>query len=231
METAPKEAIQLYYAIFEAYVDVGTELLGDNVVENQIVPRMKYYLGSFLPEMNLSDEEASDFIQEFKTYLENAIFSEDKDLSYEDAWKLRAIIFGFENAFLEILGEAALKKYVFQKIAEYLVSYLPEIFSVQGVSLKDKLQSYLDFLKENKFIKAGKVKEKGKEIQFTSNHCVFANIHDSIAYKDGKTRFCPWGMIATAIVFNHFETNSVRLKTTFTYRGSITDLNIMEGEE
>ncbi len=230
MENAPKEAVQLYYAIFEAYLDVGTELIGENVIEEQIVPRMKYYIDAFLPEMGLTTDEATLFLLDFKDFLEKAIFDDTETITYEDVWKLRAIIFGFENAFLEILGEGAVKKYVLSKIGDYLVSYLPEIFASQGLSLQEKLDVYLDFLKKNKFIKAGKVKEKQGQIQFSSNHCIFAAIHDSVAYRDGKTRFCPWGMIATAIAFNHFQINTSRLETTFTYRGSITNINLKESQ-
>lgn len=222
------EAIQLYYAIFEAYLDVGVELLGESVLEDQIVPRMKFYLESFVPEADLSDDDLVEFVNTFKENVEEAIFEGTVRLTFEDAWKLRAIIFGFENAFLEILGENAVRKYVFPKVAEYLIPYLPDILTKPNVDLKNKLRQFLDYLKTHKFIRAGKIKLKKDGFQFSANHCIFAGIHDSPAYKDGKTRFCPWGMIATAIAAHHQKTIAKNVETKFTYRGSITYLEMVE---
>ena len=49
-------------------------------------------------------------------------------LTMDEIWKLRAAIFGYETVFINILGEAAIKDYVFVRMADILASYLPENF-------------------------------------------------------------------------------------------------------
>ncbi len=225
-----EDAIFLYFGILEAYKTVGEELLGEGVVHKQVIPRMGYYIESFLPELQMDNSDLKQMVDTLWNKIDRAIENPGTELQMEmeDAWKLRAVIFGFENAFLEILGDQAIKEYVFNKITDYLVHYLPPEITSQNVDLNQKLEMYLDYLKTNGFIKAGKVKIKQNQVEFSANHCAFAKIHDSPAYRDGKTRYCPWGMIANSILVHHNKAPIESTSTRFTTRGSITYLKMLE---
>ena len=45
------EAVFLYMGILDAYEAVGTELIGPNVLDEHVLPRMVYYVQEFLPEI------------------------------------------------------------------------------------------------------------------------------------------------------------------------------------
>jgi len=53
--------------------------------------------------------------------------------------------------FIKILGEAAIRNYVFGRIADILSAYLPERLMNPDVPLEVKLQDYGSYLKEHKF--------------------------------------------------------------------------------
>jgi hypothetical protein len=142
----------------------------------------------------------------------------------EEIWKLRAAIFGYESVFIDILGEAAIKDYVFVRISDILASYLPGSMMDATISLERKLDAYTEYIRSNGFVEYARVKVSRKEITVAANKCAFARIHDSKAYTNLNVRFCPWGMIASAIVSGHRASETALKSCTFTTRGSVSKI-------
>jgi hypothetical protein len=137
---------------------------------------------------------------------------------------LRAAIFGYESVFIDILGDAAIKDYVFIRMSDILAAYLPEFLLDPNVSLAKKLNSYSNYIRENGFVKFARAKVERGQITVATNGCAFSRIHDSEAYQDLNVRFCPWGMIGSAIVSAH-EGKGTSLKSSlFTTMGSVSEI-------
>jgi hypothetical protein len=235
---SPTEAMFLYYGILEAYESVGLELIGDDVIEKHVIPKMSYYLKEFIPDFEIPntsgelEEELLNFLKESKEKITQA--SKDQDVvtfTNENVWELRAAIFGFETVFIEILGAHVIKEYVFSRIADILSTYLPESFSKSG-TLEEKFSAYTRYISEHKLVKFSNfslIDNKGtKEVKIRANKCIFAQIHDSEAYLDAKVRFCPWGMIGSAILSKHEGKETTIRSCQFTTRGTISDILIQE---
>jgi len=228
------EAVFLYAGILDAYEAVGIELIGPKVLDEHVMPRMVYYVREFLPEIfsanSGSDKLVSDlrvFLEDFREKVERARQTGSaQDLSIEEIWKLRAAIFGFESVFINILGEAAIKDYLFTRIADILSAYLPESLLDSKVPLRDKLEAYAKYIKDRRFVGYARVSLDKSGITVATNNCAFAKIHDSDAYKNLNVRFCPWGMIASAIVAGHEGKETVLKSSTFTTRGSISRIRL-----
>lgn len=237
-ENSPIEAVFLYYGILEAYEDVGKELIGDDVVEKYVVKKMGHYLTQFIPDFELPNTEGEleqnllDFLKETKEKLKIATQNLDKVVfTNENVWELRAAIFGFETVFIEILGEHVIRDYVFARIAEILTSSLPGSFVKSG-SLEEKLSEYTNYLEQHKLVKHAGFELTGKDklqsVKIKVNKCIFAQIHDSEAYQNAEIRFCPWGMIGSAIV-NMDQKKGTNIKTCqFVTRGTISTIIITE---
>lgn len=231
MSSSAINAVYLYYGILEGYEVVGQELLGDDVVQNHVVPRMKYYVDNFLPFLfqEETDKEIESslvsFLDELKEKVSN---NQTEDITLNDIWELRAAIFGYESAFIELLGENVIKNYVLGRVSDILTIYLPDIFTSDQMTLSEKLQSFASYLKSKEYVKYANFSISGnKKVRFNVNQCEFSRIHDSEAYKQGKVRFCPWGMIVQAIVNSH-ELDQFPLKgSIFTTRGTITKLEVL----
>jgi hypothetical protein len=231
------EAVFLYAGILDAYEEVGIELIGPKVLEEHVLPRMVYYVREFLPEVFLpmsgSDKLTADlgaFLKDFREKVEKARQSgSTKGLSMEEIWKLRAAIFGFESVFINILGETAIKEYLFARIADILSAYLPERLLDTRVSLRDKLEAYAEYLRSHGFVGYARVSFEKSGTTVAVNKCAFARIHDSDAYKNLNVRFCPWGMIASAIVAGHEGKETVLKSSTFTTRGSVSEVSQVRG--
>ena len=141
------EAVFLYMGILDAYEAVGTELIGPNVLDEHVLPRMVYYVKEFLPEIFSEGPSSDTLVDELKVFLsdfhkkvdEAREIGSTKDLTMEEIWKLRAAIFGYESVFINILGDAAIKEYVFIRISDILAAYLPESLLDQKVTLATKL--------------------------------------------------------------------------------------------
>lgn len=231
MESDFLDAVYFYYGILEAYEIVGQELIGVDVLEKHAVPRMVYYVNNFLPKAyrNTTENELTNQITSFLSDLKMKVANQEKfQITLEEVWQLRAAIFGYESAFLEILGENVIRNYVLKRIPEILAVYLPEVFSAENKSLKQKLQGFAQFLKSQKFVKYANFSMKNGNIKFNVNHCAFASIHDSDAYREKKIRFCPWGMMVLAIVNEHEQKEFPISSSTFATRGTITELQIFD---
>jgi hypothetical protein len=232
------DAVFLYMGILDAYEAVGTELIGSNVLKEHMLPRMVYYVREFLPEIfserSNADElvnELNRFLQDFKQKVNDArAKSSTHQLSMEDIWKLRAAIFGYESVFIKILGEAAIKNYMFTRVADILSAYLPAELMDPSILLQEKLQSYARFLKEHGFVKYARVSVGRDGITVATNKCEFSRIHDSDAYRSLHVRFCPWGMIASAIVAAHEGRETNLESSTFTISGSVSKIVSKGGE-
>jgi hypothetical protein len=227
-------AVYLYYGILEAYETVGQELIGPNVLQDQVIPRMKYYVKSFVPSVyqNIPEEKVEEVLKKFLEDLKSRVQAQNtSEISLEDIWELRAAIFGYENAFLEILGDSVIKNYVLKRISDILTVYLPEAFTSESKSLAEKLKLFENYLKSNEFVKYANFAINKDKVRFNVNHCTFARIHDSEAYLEQKTRFCPWGMITQAIVNSHSDEEYPMIASLFTTRGTVTKLEVLNSEE
>ncbi len=232
------DAVFLYYGILEAYEDVGKELIGPDVIEKHIIKKMVYYINNFIPGFTLPntteelEQSLLKFLSETKEKVTLAFENPDKVIfTNENVWELRAAIFGFESAFIEVLGEHVIRDYVFLRVAEILSVYLPNSFTKEN-NLEDKIKAYANYLTTNELVKFSdySIEEiKGKLItKFSANKCIFARIHDSEAYMQAKVRFCPWGMIASSIVTSHLGKNTTIKECQFVTRGTITTINELE---
>jgi hypothetical protein len=226
------EAVFLYMGILDAYEAVGTELIGPNVLNEHVLPRMVYYVQEFLPEIFSEKPSTETLVEELKVFLsyfhkkvEQAQESgSTKDLTMEEIWKLRAAIFGYESVFIEILGDAAIKDYVFIRMSDILAAYLPETLLDPNISLSEKLKGYSDYIQEHGFVKFARTKVADDKITVATNGCAFSRIHDSEAYQDLNVRFCPWGMIGSAIVSAHEGKGTSLESSLFTTRGSVSEI-------
>ncbi|WXG41721.1 MAG: hypothetical protein WED07_13320 [Candidatus Freyarchaeum deiterrae] len=228
------EAVFLYNGILEAYEAVGIELIGPNVLEEHVLPRMVYYVREFLPEIFSEKGDSDKLISELKSFMSRLKkkverTSEERAaqaFTMEEIWELRAAIFGYESVFINILGDTAIKNYVFKRLADILSAYLPAAFIGEKVPLKDKLDAYTKYIQEKKFVKYARatVTEDNK-VKVVANGCAFAKIHDSDAYLKANTRFCPWGMIGSAILTSHENRETSIDSCMFTTRGSISDIS------
>ncbi|TFG31321.1 hypothetical protein EU528_06415 [Candidatus Thorarchaeota archaeon] len=226
------EAVFLYRGILDAYDAVGTELIGPNVLDEHVLPRMVYFVKEFLPEIFSRRADSNQLVEELKTFL--AYFHKKVDeaqelgslegLTMDEIWKLRAAIFGYESVFINILGEAAIKDYVFVRMADILASYLPENLLDSSVSLDSKLKSYAKYITEHGFVKYARASADASKISVAANGCAFARIHDSEAYQNLNVRFCPWGMIGSAIVAAHEGKGTILKSSIFTTRGSVSEI-------
>lgn len=230
MKSSHLDAVYFYYGILEAYEIVGEELIGSNVLQEQVIPRMLYYVRNFLPsKSSRDDDELAIELMSFMKNLKDRVSDPDHhDITLIEIWRLRAAIFGYESAFIEILGDSVIKKYVLKRIPEILTVFLPEVFTDEKRSLEEKLQYYTNYLIENKFAKFATFSIKNDEVTFNVNKCTFADIHDSDAYLEKKTRFCPWGMMMLAIVNAHKDREFPIESSTFVTRGAITKLKMID---
>lgn len=226
------EAVFLYMGILDAYDAVGTELIGPKVLDEHVLPRMVYYVQEFLPEIfssrTTSDtlvQELKDFLSDFHKKVEAAQASgSTSDLTMEEIWKLRAAIFGYESVFIEILGDAAIKDYVFIRMSDILAAYLPEYLLDPTISLSEKLSGYAKYIQEHGFVKFASANVANDQITVATNGCAFSRIHDSDAYQNLHVRFCPWGMIGSAIVSAHEGKGTTLKSSLFTTRGSVSEI-------
>ena len=230
------DAVLLYHGILEAYEDVGKELIGPDVVEKHIVKKMSYYIKNFIPDYSLPDSEGEleqdllIFLAKTKEKVKMALEKPDQVLfTNENVWELRAAIFGFESAFIEILGEHVIRDYVFSRIAEILSIYLPNTF-IKNANLEDKLKSYTNYLTSRELVKFSNFTleeeaNRNKTVKISANKCIFAQIHDSEAYSNSKVRFCPWGMIGSSIVTQHEGKSSTIKSCQFVTRGTISKVS------
>jgi hypothetical protein len=226
------EAVFLYMGILDAYEAVGTELIGPNVLEEHVLPRMVYYVREFLPEIFSQTTTTEELVKDLMVFL--SYFSKKveeaqntgstKELTMEEIWKLRAAIFGYESVFIDILGEAAIKEYVFVRMADILAAYLPEQLLDPSVSLNEKLREYAKYISDHKFVKYARVTTSGNKAVVAANYCAFSRIHDSEAYQDLNVRFCPWGMIGSAIVAAHEGKGALLKSSLFTTSGSVSEI-------
>lgn len=231
-DTSQLDAVFLYMGILDAYEAVGIELIGPQVLDEHVLPRMVYYVKEFLPEIfseradNIElTAELKAFILDFSSRVHNAQ-SEGTSGSFtmEEIWKLRAAIFGYESVFIDILGDTAIKDYVFVRMSDILSAYLPADLMDSAIPLENKLQSYADYIRKHEFVEYARVKIGKTEVTVAANKCAFAKIHDSEAYSNLNVRFCPWGMIASAIIAGHEGRETVLKSSTFTTRGSVSEI-------
>ncbi|MFW9975190.1 MAG: hypothetical protein ACFFDQ_08000 [Candidatus Thorarchaeota archaeon] len=226
------EAVFLYMGILDAYEAVGTELIGPKVLDEHVLPRMVYYVHEFLPEIfssvTTSDtlvQELKDFLSDFHKKVELAQASgSTTNLTMEEIWKLRAAIFGYESVFIDILGDAAIRDYVFIRMSDILAAYLPEHLLDLNVSLSEKLEGFADYIQEHGFVKFARTNVDSEKITVATNGCAFSRIHDSEAYQNLHVRFCPWGMIGSAIVSAHEGKGTTLRSSLFTTRGSVSEI-------
>jgi hypothetical protein len=233
------DAVFIYGGILDAYDAVGIELIGENVVSDYVLPKMIYYVREFLPEIFTGDKMTSDpeqLVKEFKDWLDEFKLKIDRarelesgrDFTMEEIWQLRAAIFGYESVFIDILGEAAIKNYVFKRIADILSSYLPASFIYEGdrqlTSLNSKLKAYIKYIKEKRFVSYANYKIQDNQVIVTANRCAFSKIHNSSAYRNANVRFCPWGMIGSAILTSHEGKETTISSCRFTTKGSVSTL-------
>jgi len=231
------DAVFIYGGILDAYEAVGTELIGENVVSDYVIPKMVYYVKEFLPETFSTrstdqDEligELTNWLTEFRGKIEKAReMGTGKNFTMEEIWELRAAIFGYESVFIDILGEAAIKNYVFKRIADIISAYLPDSFIYEGdttlTTLDAKLNSYISTIQSKKFVEFAKYKVKDESVVITANRCAFSKIHDSEAYRKANVRFCPWGMIGSAILASHRGKETNIESCLFTTKGSVSKI-------
>ena len=228
------EAVFFYGGILDAYEAVGKELIGPDVLDEHVLPRMIYYVKEFLPEIFSEKGDESDLVSDLKEFLEryhtkiNAAVERTSanDFTMEEIWQLRAAIFGYESVFIDILGETAIKNYVFKRMADILSAYLPEDFFGRNLTLNEKLVAYAKYIKNKKFVGYAQAKVKGNQVIVTTNRCAFSQIHNSDAYRNAETRFCPWAMIGSAIVASHEGRETSIDSCQFTTLGSISNLSV-----
>ena len=226
------EAVFLYMGILDAYEAVGTELIGPKVLDEHVLPRMVYYVQEFLPEIFTEQQSSGVLVDELRRFLsdfrrkveEAQATGSTKGLTMEEIWKLRAAIFGYESVFIDILGDAAIKDYVFIRMSDILAAYLPESLLDPNMSLAEKLGGYARHIHEHGFVKFASAKVKDGQITVATNGCAFSKIHDSEAYQNLNVRFCPWGMIGSAIVSAHEGKGSTLRSSLFTTRGSVSEI-------
>jgi len=226
------DAVLIYSGILDAYEAVGIELIGENVVDEYVIPKMVYYVKEFLPEVFSTRPQASElktWLDDFKRKIEEARELETgENFTMNEIWELRAAIFGYESVFIDILGEVAIKNYVFKRIADILSAYLPDSFIFEGEttlsSLEAKLKAYINYIREKKFVQYANYKIVGESVSITANRCAFSKIHDSEAYRNSNVRFCPWGMIGSAIVASHKGKETNIDSCLFTTRGSVSKI-------
>ena len=98
--------------------------------------------------------------------------------------------------------------------------------------MEEKLNSYSSYLTEHKLVKhAGtdiKFVNNKPDVQVRANKCIFSAIHDSEAYQNAEVRFCPWGMIGSAIVNMDQKKNTNIKSCQFVTRGTISRIVIQE---
>jgi len=218
--------------ILDAYEAVGTELIGPNVLDEHVLPRMVYYVKEFLPEIFSETTTTEELVKDLKTFIsyfhkkveEAQDRGSTKGLTMDEIWKLRAAIFGYESVFIDILGEAAIKDYVFVRMADILAAYLPEQLLDPSISLNEKLQAFAKYISSHKFVKYARVTSDGATVKVAANYCAFSRIHDSEAYQDLNVRFCPWGMIGSAIVAAHEGKGTLLKSSLFTTSGSVSEI-------
>jgi hypothetical protein len=189
---------------------------------------MIYYVQEFLPEI-FSERPSAEELKVFLSYFHKKVeiaqeTGSTQDLTMEEIWKLRAAIFGYESVFIDILGDAAIKDYVFIRMSDILSAYLPEHLLDPNVSLDEKLSGYSKYLQDHGFVKFARAKVGGKTITVATNGCAFSRIHDSEAYQDLNVRFCPWGMIGSAIISAHEGKETSLQSSLFTTRGSVSEI-------
>ncbi|MHA1976630.1 MAG: hypothetical protein ACW98F_09735 [Candidatus Hodarchaeales archaeon] len=231
------DAVFIYGGILDAYEAVGTELIGENVVSDYVIPKMVYYVKEFLPEIfsNKSTdqeqliEELTDWLTEFRGKIEKAReMGTGRIFTMDEIWELRAAIFGYESVFIDILGEAAIKNYVFKRIADIISAYLPDSFIYEEetvlTTLDAKLNSYVKTIQSKKFVEFAKYRIKDDSVVITANRCAFSKIHDSEAYRKSNVRFCPWGMIGSAIMASHKGRETNIRSCLFTTKGSVSTI-------
>ncbi len=231
-DSSKLDAVFLYMGILDSYEAVGTELIGANVLDEHVLPRMVYYVKEFLPGIfsNRTDSESltaelKSFLVDFSSRVHSAQSNRSgEQFTMEEIWKLRAAIFGYESVFIDILGDAAIRDYVFVRMSDILASYLPNSLTDPSIPLQDKLQAYVEYIRRNGFVEYARVKIGKKEIVVAANKCEFAQIHDSEAYTNLNVRFCPWGMIASAIIAGHEGRETLLKSSTFTTRGSVSEI-------
>lgn len=228
------EAVFLYMGILDAYEAVGTELIGPNILEERVLPRMGFYVREFLPELYAVRKVGSgDSISDLKAFV---LGLGDKvkgarqrksaqSFTMEEIWKLRAAIFGYESVFIDMLGEAAIKTYVFKRIADILSAYLPQSFTEPDVTLQEKLDAYTSYIRDRSFVGYAQATVRGNRIEVIANRCAFSRIHNSNAYRNAYTRFCPWGMIGSAILTSHEGKETSIDSCVFTTSGSISQIS------
>jgi len=226
------EAVFLYRGILDAYDAVGTELIGPNVLDEHVLPRMVYFVKEFLPEIFSKQADSNQLVKDLKIFLNYFHKKVDEaqekgsleGLTMDEIWKLRAAIFGYETVFINILGESAIKDYVFVRIADILASYLPENLLDPTITLDSKLKGFANYITEHGFVKYARTSADESKITVAANGCAFARIHDSDAYQNLNVRFCPWGMIGSSIVAAHEGKGSVLKSSVFTTRGSVSEI-------
>ncbi|MFW9849499.1 MAG: hypothetical protein ACFFF4_10170 [Candidatus Thorarchaeota archaeon] len=231
-EASELDAVFLYMGILDAYEAVGTELIGPNVLDEHVLPRMVYYVKEFLPEIFSDRGDGEELVNELRTFIvdftSRVHAAQDRgsgsNFTMEEIWKLRAAIFGYESVFIDILGEAAIRDYVFIRISDILSSYLPSNLMDPSIPLDEKLQAYAEYIKSHGFVDYSRVKVGKDHITVAANKCAFSKIHDSDAYNNLNVRFCPWGMIASAIIAGHEGKESLLKSSTFTTRGSVSEI-------
>ncbi len=222
----------IYLARARAREAKGEELIGTDAITEQIIPRMVYYVRNFLPQIMEGKDDSeivsqlTDFLKDMKMRMDSPSLLDE--ITIGDIWEVRAAIFGYENVFLEVLGVDVIENYVFPRIAEILTLYLPGSFKSESMSLKEKLSEFAEYLKSHNFVRNANYSMKGTGVEFRANYCQFSAIHGSKAYLDGKTRFCPWGMIANSIAAAHFKQTSQIVNCDFTSKGSITKLEMVD---
>lgn len=226
-------AIFLYSGILDAYEAVGIELIGPNVLNEHVIPKMVYYVKEFLPsvfkfEIKSNDELITNlrkFMLDIRQKIDNARESGSaKEFTMNEIWEIRAAIFGYESVFIDILGDNAIKNYVFKRIADILSAYLPDAFVSADITLKEKLNAFVTYIIENEFVGTASYKIKDNKVQISANRCAFAEIHDSEAYRKANVRFCPWGMIGSAIMTTHLGKETTINSCIFTTKGSVTKI-------
>lgn len=228
------DAVFIYGGILDAYEAVGIELIGPTVLEEHVLPKMVYYVQEFLPE--IFSERAKDpetltadlkaFLDQYRDKIEQA---REQGTAHDyftmnEIWQLRAAIFGYESAFIDILGEAAIKTYMFKRIADILSAYLPDAFVEEKIMLKEKLDAYVKYIQEKDFVRYANYKISKDLVTITANRCAFSKIHDSEAYRNANVRFCPWGMVGSAILASHLGKETTIDSCFFTTKGSVSKI-------
>jgi hypothetical protein len=228
------EAVFLYMGILDAYEAVGTELIGPTILDEHVIPRMGFYVREFLPELyadrKVSSTDSTDELKAFVLELGEKVNlarqqKSAQSFTMEEIWELRAAIFGYESVFIDLLGEVAIKTYVFKRIADILSAYLPRAFVAPDATLQEKLDAYVSHIRDRNFVGYAQATVRGDRIEVIANRCAFSRIHDSNAYRNAYTRFCPWGMIGSAILTSHEGKETSIDSCVFTTSGSISRIS------